>query len=232
MANLWITGDSWGTLDDQEPDTHWINFFKQKHELKNIYCLAKPGMAQDAINYLTHCVVKNTRWPGRDVRWNNMDDYLIVFPTTPTRVTFNSSWGEEKFDEQLGPHNIKWKEKYVEGLYQTHPWYNADTHQLANLESENFSSAQMRDWNRSHQILKEYSLIHSCNFADWKDTNHLNHIIKEVNNVLVYGSSRLPTAGQIWGVEENWPPAIGKEQANHLTANRHIAYWDKVKHNV
>ena len=38
MANLWVTGDSWGSLDDQEPDTHWLNFFKDKHKLKNIYC--------------------------------------------------------------------------------------------------------------------------------------------------------------------------------------------------
>ena len=116
MANLWVTGDSWGSLDDQEPDTHWLNFFKDKHELKNIYCLAKPGMAQDAINYLTHCVIKNIQWPGRDVKWNNMDDYLIVFPTTSTRVTFNTNWGEEKFDEQLGPHNIKWNENYTTGI--------------------------------------------------------------------------------------------------------------------
>ena len=232
MANLWVTGDSWGTLDDDYPDTHWLNVFKQKHELKNIYCLAKPGMAQDAINYLTHCVVRNTEWPGRDVRWDLMDDYLIVFPTTSTRVTFNSTWGEEKFDEQLGPHNIKWKEKYVEGIYQSHPWLTEETHKLANLESENFASSQMETWNETHNILTQYSLIHSCSFAEWKDKNHLHHIIKEVNNVLVYGSSRLPTVGQLWGVEENWPEAIGKEQANHLTANRHKAYWDKVKHNV
>lgn len=232
MANLWVTGDSWGSLDDQEPDTHWLNFFKDKHELKNIYCLAKPGMAQDAINYLTHCVVKNIQWSGRDVKWNNMDDHLIVFPTTPTRVTFNTDWGEEKFEEHLGPHNFKWKEKITSDIYQGHPWLNSETHKLANLESENFTSSQIQPWNESHQILSQYSMIHSCSFAEWKDKNHLHHIIKEVNNVLIYGSERLPTWGQIYTVEEDMPPKIGREQANHLTANRHKAYWDKVKHNV
>ena len=90
----------------------------------------------------------------------------------------------------------------------------------------------MEPWNETHNILTQYSLIHSCSFAEWKDKNHLQLIIKEVNNVLVYGSNRLPTAGTIWPEEKDWPTAIGKEQANHLTANRHKAYWDKVKHNV
>ena len=50
--------------------------------------------------------------------------------------------------------------------------------------------------------------------------------------MLIYGSERLPTWGEIYGIEKNMPPKIGREQANHLTANRHKAYWDKVKHNV
>ena len=43
---------------------------------------------------------------------------------------------------------------------------------------------------------------------------------------------RFITWGQIYGVEEDMSPRIGKEQANHLTANRHKVYWDKVKDNT
>ena len=58
MANLWITGDSWGMLDKTLPDTHWVNFYKEHFNLKNMYCLAEQGLAQDMINFTTHNVIK------------------------------------------------------------------------------------------------------------------------------------------------------------------------------
>ena len=109
MANLWITGDSWGVLDPKEPKSHWVNFCAQHYNLKNIYCLARSGISQDMINYITECVIKNVNWKDRDVKFSNMDDHLIIFPTTPTRITFNKVWDRETFDYNQGPHNLNWK---------------------------------------------------------------------------------------------------------------------------
>ena len=62
MANLWITGDSWGVLDKELPHSHWVNYYKQHYKLENVYCLARQGISQDMINYMTHSVIRNTEW--------------------------------------------------------------------------------------------------------------------------------------------------------------------------
>lgn len=237
MADLWITGDSWGTLDNDEPETHWVFQYKEKYNLENVYCLAKPGMAQDAINYLTYCVVKNIQWPGRTEKWNFLDDRIIVFPTTSTRLTYNREMGVDEFDVDLGPHNFVWSNnpEHISKsfTFNQHHWYDNDERFKATLVSQNYYSATMEHTKRyEEKIIRDFSVMHSCKFSDWQDTNHLSLILKEVNNKLVYGSDRLPAWGSLFDKEKGIPPKIGKEQVNHLTANRHKAYWEKIKHNV
>jgi|TARA_B110000444_G_C18770581_1_gene562279 hypothetical protein len=153
MANLWITGDSWGMLDKTLPDTHWVNFYKEHFNLKNMYCLAEQGLAQDMINFTTHNVIKNRPWKGREATWSNYDDHLIVFPVV------NPS--------QEGQHE----------LFQ------------------------------------------------WRDHNHLKHIVREVQNCNIYGGYRYPTYQELWPDES----IKGREQINHLDTNKHLKYWHKVQ---
>lgn len=220
MANLWITGDSWGVLCADNPNSHWVNHYAKHYKLKNIYCLARAGISQDMINYITHSVVRNIDFPGRGARWNNLDDHLIVFPTTPTRVTFNMIWDNDRFDEQLGPHNLNWKSG-APAEAQPWPWYTDNSG--ANLESENFTSLHTCD-NPNKDVVERYGLVHPCKFTEWRDNNHLHHIVKEVNNFKIYGSRKLPNANTILG-EKGMKKSIGKEQINHLCSHRHKNYW-------
>ena len=222
MANLWITGDSWGVLDNHEPQSHWVNYYAQHYNLKNIYCLARSGISQDMINYITECVIKNVEWKDRDVKFYNMEDHLIIFPTTPTRITFNKVWDQETFDYNQGPHNLNWKT--LSELQNPHPWQSEENHTLANLESENYTSLHTCDNSNAH-IVESFGVVHPCAFADWRDTSHLKHIIKEVNNVKVYRSSKLPDQSEL--IDDVKPQ--GKEQINHLDKKRHIAYWRQLK---
>jgi len=227
MANLWVTGDSWGVLDKQLPHTHWVNFYAEKYKLDNIYCLARAGISQDMINYMTHCVVKNVEWEGRTQRWSNYDDHLIVFPTSPTRITFNKIWDKETFNVQLGPHNLNW-EGGVPLETQPHPWYTDNRH--ANLESENYTSLNECD-NVNRDIVRSFGQVHPCSFNEWRDMNHLNHILRELQNCRVYSSTKCPDANDLLGekcLHNHWP-ADNKEQINHLCKDRHLAYWKKLK---
>lgn len=221
MANLWITGDSWGVLDKDAPDSHWVNYYKQHYKLENIYCLARQGISQDMINYITSCVVKNIKWEGRKEKWQNYDDHLIVFPTTPTRLTFKRFWDHDNFDPEQGPHNLNWQAD-AHPQVQEHPWYTND--KLATLESENFTSLQMDD-NQNSETLKQFSLLHPEKFCEWRDNNHLHHIIREVQTCKIYGKS-IPFFHE-------WFPDIAsfkapKEQVNHLDDKRHYMYWKEL----
>lgn len=223
MANLWITGDSWGVLDYKEPETHWVNFYAEHYNLKNIYCLARSGISQDMINYITECVIKNVPWKDRDVNFSNMDDHLIVFPTTPTRITFNKVWDRETFDYNQGPHNLSWT-GHTQYLQHPHPWQTEENHKLANLESENYTSLHTSE-NPNKHLIESFSVVHPCSFTDWRDNSHLKLIIKEVYNAKVYRSNKLPDPSIL--IDDVEPE--GQEQINHLDKKRHLAYWREVK---
>ena len=178
------------------------------------------GKEVHAVGYLM--LNKNIEWKDRDVKFCNMEDHLIIFPTTPTRITFNKVWDRETFDYNQGPHNLNWT---TLGEHQNpHPWQSEENHTLANLESENFTSMKNCDNGNAH-IVESFGIVHPCAFADWRDSSHLKHIIKDVNNVKVYRSRKLPDQDELI---HNVKPQ-GKEQINHLDKKRHIAYWRQLK---
>jgi len=221
MANLWITGDSWGVLDKELPHTHWVNFYKEHYGLKNIYCLARQGIAQDMINYITHSVIRNTKWTGRTENWSTYDDHLIVFPTTPTRISFKSV-PEKPFDVTQGPLNLNW-DTAAHTTSQPHPWHMEDS--TGSMESENFVSLHA-DNNPHTKSIVEYSVRHPDEFCDWRDKNHLKHIVREVQCCNIYGcGDRMPRYHQVFPGEE--PRA--NEQVNHLNERQHTKYWNKIK---
>lgn len=226
MANLWVTGDSWGVLDKEFPHSHWINYYKQHYKLKNIYCLARQSIAQDMINYMTSCVVKNIQWPGRKEKWQNYDDHLIVFPTTPTRITFNMIWDKDRFDPQHGPHNLNWDSATTTQVQQ-HPWYTDN--KTANLDSENFTSMATCD-NDNKQFIEAYGAVHPMKFTDWRDTNHLDHIVREVQTCKIYGRGNFPAYGSLFKDEELNPKV--REHVNHLDVKRHYKYWKAIRKNL
>ena len=224
MANLWVTGDSWGVLDKELPHSHWVNYYKQHYKLENVYCLARQGISQDMINYMTHSVIRNTEWEGRTQRWSNYDDHLVVFPTTPTRITYKQYWDHDKFDASHGPHNLNW----MSGAHtqvQEHPWYTEERQKrLSNLQSENFSSLHASN-RHEDQMLAEFSTVHPEAFCDWRDYNHLYHIVKEVQTCKIYGK-HFPSYGALFPGEKKIP---GREQVNHLDQERHYKYWKEIR---
>jgi hypothetical protein len=228
MANLWITGDSWGVLDKELPESHWVNYYAKHYNLKNIYCLARQGIAQDMINYMTHCVIKNTAWEGRTERWSNYDDHIIIFPTTPTRITYKKHWDQDTFDVQQGPHNLNW-ESGAHHEVQDHYWFTEERNQrLSNLESENFNSLHASN-RHEDQMLVEFGSVHPEEFCNWRDTDHLQHIVRELHSCKIYGRN-LPTFGQAFGDKKF--PKLSQEQVNHLDQKRHLYYWQHIRENL
>jgi hypothetical protein len=227
MANLWVTGDSWGVLDKELPHTHWVNYYAKHYKLENIYCLARQSISQDMINYMTHCVVKNIPWQGREEKWSNYDDHLIVFPTTPTRITFKQYWDLDNFKESHGPHNLHWRSG-GHSQVKDHPWYTETREdELSNLESENYTSLELSK-NGNAEIVERFGAVHPEEFCDWRDTNHLNHIIKEVQTCKVYGRQQLRPYAEVVPKTYKYKTAT-REQVNHLNKERHLLYWQNIK---
>ena len=108
---------------------------------------------------------------------------------------------------------------------QEHPWYTEERQRrLSNLQSENFSSLHASN-RHEDQMLAEFGTVHPEAFCDWRDYNHLYHIVKEVQTCKIYGK-HFPSYGALFPGEKNEP---GREQVNHLDQKRHYKYWKEIR---
>jgi hypothetical protein len=249
---LWIAGDSYGTFDKTD-GTHWLKQFAYYHNCDRIFNLSRGGFDSTAITYTAGEIISNNDWPGRgEDRFEHSCDILVVIGTTPGRFCYLRD-PYKQFDYELSIANLNWHTPYLEEQVPM-PWI-AHMPEDSNMFSQTYNSIigehpplKNNDQNESIcldldndaiQHLEETVVYQS---HQWDECLHsqqlagvvsafesradgaqlfLTHTPYHMEQVAKY---ILPDAKQLLGESPLEPNTL----INHLTAQQHNDYFDKL----
>ena len=218
---LWIAGDSYGTFDKTD-GTHWLKQFAYYHNCDRIFNLSRGGFDSTAITYTAGEIISNNDWPGRgEDRFEHSCDILVVIGATPGRFCYLRD-PYKQFDYELS-------QTYNSIIGEHPPLKNNDQNESICLDLDNdaiqhleetvvYQSHQWDECLHSQQLAGVVSAFESRADGAQLFLTHTPYHMEQVAKYI------LPDAKQLLGESPEEPNTL----VNHLTAQQHNDYFDKL----